>query len=147
MISQRTLLPLAIVIFSIPTIYGANQKYKLGDVPNSSEKKANEQKALDNEGEQEENARLVQEVAEEFYQKGLNALTEGNFEQAEGYFDRVLILKPNHKGTRDGIEIVMKKLEERPASDEPNDCKKGMVEKMNNALEEIIRSHSLEESE
>ncbi len=91
----------------------AEQKYRLSDIPTPEEKARMEK----NERVQEESAtgseaEVAHEMANEFYQLGLKALNEGNLEQAEGYFDRALILKPNHKEAKDSIEYIMQTYEQ-----------------------------------
>lgn len=67
---------LLMVVLSIPsTVLLAAQKHRLGDSMKTPEDTA----AL------EHQRRLVDEVAEEFYEKGLMALKAGDMEQAEAF--------------------------------------------------------------
>jgi tetratricopeptide (TPR) repeat protein len=116
-------------------------KYKLSDIPTDKEKALRENKAGPHDDVQPPNTtELANQIADEFYDKGIKALNEGNLDLAEGYFDRVLILKPHHKGAQDGIDAIMKAYEQ-PATAMPNgparvDLIKSLEKDMNKKLEE-----------
>jgi tetratricopeptide (TPR) repeat protein len=61
----------------------------------------------------EERKGLVSEVVDHLYKQGLDALTTRHWEQAETFFDRVLVLQPKHVGAQRGIDRVMREYEKR----------------------------------
>jgi tetratricopeptide (TPR) repeat protein len=130
----------------------AAQKHHLGELPSSQQKPvktveptvAPSASPNPNELTIEEKNRRVNEVVEEFYQKGLKALQEGDLEQAEGFFDRALILRPKHKGAQDGIDFIMQSYED---SKVPEEVKEKPVEPRNKPEQEkaeLIKKLQLE---
>lgn len=121
--------PVLLTIFflvSALSAQGADSKYKIGDLP-TDDQTSQERKASKNNAELEtpDTAKLANDIAEEFYEKGMRALNEGNLELAEGYFDRVLILIPRHQGAKEGIDKIMKAYEQPQNS--PSDSARSKV--------------------
>lgn len=88
----------------------AEPKYKLGDIPDTAPTRRDEDEDPRPEEimEQKFQADLHKNIAEYFFMKGKQAMTSGNKEQAEAYFDRVLILVPNHEGARAELQAIVK---------------------------------------
>lgn len=91
---------------------------------------------------------LEDDVAEEFYQKGLKALDEGRLEQAEALFDRALIIKPSHKGAQEGIAYIMQTLEDPkpPAPAVKPDAKAQLLQKLQGKLEDEVAKGNWDEA-
>ena len=127
-----------IVLLTVPPSLWA-QKYKLGE-PDSGDRPITEEEKV-----------LVENVVEEFYQKGKIALKAGKLEQAETYFDRVLILNPNHRDAQEGINLIMRLYEEpEPQNKEivsKKDPKKTLVTKLLNQLNQAFKKNKFEEAE
>lgn len=115
------------------------ERIKLKDLPHEEDPKEKKEKGAEP---------LVENVAEEFYQKGLNALKEDRLDQAEAYFDRALILQPKHRGAREGIELIMKILE-TPAAPQvvsTPDPKIQLMESLQKNLDAQMKDNNWEEA-
>jgi tetratricopeptide (TPR) repeat protein len=130
----------------------AEQRRTLKDLPDPKEKVATpeDEPAFDPMS-RKEKAQLVQEMAEEFFQMGSEALTQGNLEKAEGYFDRVLVLSPDHKGAREGIELIMKsyappQVATEPARPKPPVIKRREPVNRSEANEKVEEEEDIEKS-
>lgn len=88
------------------------EKYRLGDVAGEEKKEASNPSHDEEVSEAEPSPPQLEDVVENFYTLGLRALKKSDLEEAEGYFDRVLTLNPNHKGAREGINLIMKMYDE-----------------------------------
>jgi tetratricopeptide (TPR) repeat protein len=130
------------------------ERKKLGDLPEDSKKKVTKEPEYLPPAEPEPAISPVMEkplednVAEEFYQKGMKALDEGRMEQAEALFDRALVLKPNHKGAQEGIAYIMQTLEDPkpPAPVVKPDPKVQLLEKLQRSLDAEIAKNNWEEA-
>jgi tetratricopeptide (TPR) repeat protein len=139
----------ALALLSVSNVHA--ERRKLGDLP--EEVKKNPQQELqiidaDVDVSTAAEKPLEDNVAEEFYQKGLKALNEGRLEQAEGFFDRVLVIKPNHKGAQEGIAYIMQTLEDPkpPAPPVKTDPKIELLQKLQAKLEDQIAKENWEEA-
>lgn len=103
--SFRILIVAAIVAVGGSPVAG--QRYRLGDIPDESKRDPLPLSGTAGVGEEPDQP-LFDEVAEEFYGKAVAALKAGKVRVAESYFDRVLILKPDHGQAREGIRLIMK---------------------------------------
>jgi tetratricopeptide (TPR) repeat protein len=131
------------------------ERMKLGDLPQDTGKttpKEQEFPGLDTEAQPgtapAAEKPLEDNVAEEFYQKGMKALNEGRMEQAEAFFDRVLVIKPNHKGAQEGIAYIMQTLED-PKPSTPiakPDPKIQLLEKLQRDLDTEIKKDNWDEA-
>jgi len=96
----------------------------------------------------EQRKALEMGVVDHLYKKGLDALAAGQFEQAEGYFDRVLTLEPRHRGAQKGIDRVMKEYEKREPSSPPKKKAKDpqaiLLEKLTAQLDQNMREENWE---
>lgn len=127
------------------------ERKKLGDLPSDSKKIMPKEElviAAPGEPEPPTEPLLEDNVAEEFYQKGLKALNDGELEQAETFFDRVLVIKPNHKGAQEGIAYIMQTLEDpQPPKVAPApNPKLVLLEKLNKQLDAEISKGNWEEA-
>jgi tetratricopeptide (TPR) repeat protein len=110
----RTILLLA---FAVPA-FANEPKLKLGDLPDPQDK----QRSMDEDPHPKEvmeekfQGDLHKNIAEVFYMKGRQALEAGNLDIAEGYFDRALILVPDHEGARKSLAEVLKSYDPPAAS-------------------------------
>lgn len=131
------------------------ERIKLGDLPQDTQKKTYKDTDFPGEATAAETAvnataekPLEDNVAEEFYQKGMKALNEGRMEQAEAFFDRALVIKPNHKGAQEGIAYIMQTLED-PKPSTPiakPDPKIQLMEKLQRELEAEIKKDNWDEA-
>lgn len=118
------------------------QKLRLGDLPQESQALSEEdRKKL-------QKKQLAEEVANEFYEKGLQALRDGKIEQAEGFFDRAIILNPDHEGARKGIEFIMKSYEgaEKRVEEEKKKKQADLINALIQDLSQKIEAGKLDEA-
>ncbi len=127
---------------------GATEKYHLGAEESLPPEKPRKKKPPSEEMTPEERKALVDEVAEDFYNKGVKAMNEGRYNQAEAFFDRALILDPHHQGARDGTERLMKMMEGPEAESDPDktDSKAALVKRMGTELDQRIKEGDWEEA-
>lgn len=114
----RPALILSVCIASLSLPAHSAEKMRLGDVSDPSEKKGRKGAA----GEPstvEERRELMSQVVDDFYRKGVTALSSGQWEIAEDYFDRVLTLDPQHKGARFGLTKVLERYQAEEARHAP----------------------------
>lgn len=141
----RFYLSLLLISFSVGALRAAEPAYKLGDIPSPGEKSRLDKKRRGEEPlDPPDKAALAAQIAEEFYQQGLTAMNEGRLEQAEGYFDRVLILIPDHSGAKSGIETVMKAYEEPSVTLSTPTINRAFLENLESDLEQAYSQDDLE---
>lgn len=129
---------LFIFSLSLTSLSNAATKPRLGDIPVEKETTLPKKETPKKDSQEmtiEEHNQIKNDVAEDFYKKGLLAVEAGRYEEAEGYFDRVLILKPRHQGAKEGIEFVLKKLEQARVKEESVDKEQALIK----ALEEKLK--------
>ncbi len=132
----------------VVAMMGAAERKKLGDLPAELHPKNKDQAAPVPEPTTTTEKPLEDDVAEEFYQKGLKALNAGDIEQAEGLFDRALVIKPNHKGAQEGIAYIMQTLEDpKPVATPPKpDPKAILLEQLKKNLEGELAKQNWDEA-
>ncbi len=143
---------------------GFAERKKLGDLPTDGRKQLKPNEAsldpvaapiavepvvtVENTIEKPVEKPLEDDVAEEFYQRGLKALNEGKLEQAEGLFDRALVIMPSHKGAQEGIAYIMQTLEDpKPAAPVVKpDAKAQLLQKLQGKLEDEVAKDNWDEA-
>lgn len=127
------------------------EKPRLGDIPSEPIKEKKEKKPpLSRDGiTPEERKQLLEEVAQEFYEKGEMAYQEGRFVEARDLFERVLTLQPNHAQARARLEALLRTLEPpepEPAPAEP-DSKQVLIGRLSTELDQAIKNKDWDKAE
>lgn len=129
------------------------ERIRLGDLPKKSEEKDKKKAPPPDILSPEDKKKLVDEVSEEFYQRGLSAMRNGRLGQAEAYFDRVLVLQPGHAGAKRGLALIMQHYEKtdpppapKPSPTKP-DPKLTLMEKLEKELDHRMTNGEWEEAE
>jgi tetratricopeptide (TPR) repeat protein len=118
-------------------------KPRLGDLPETSPDTSHSKKRNgETEPSIEDNHQIIRDVVDDFYQKGLKAFQAGDLATAEGYFDRVLVIRPQHRGARVGIDQIMKTYDQStPLPEEPKtDPTQKLIQNRLAAMESKIAS-------
>jgi len=116
------------------------QKYKLGDTV--SERVKEEKKPASPKKEKfslKQKKILTFEVAEEFYQKGLQALKEGKLEEAESFFNRTVVLNPGHQKAQEGLQVISRTHEKQESPPKTEDPKVALLQKLSADLDEATQ--------
>lgn len=113
------------------------ERQRLGDLPEKDPNSKNN-KTKENDLTPEEKQRMMSGVIDTFYQKGKQAMADGRLEQAEAFFDRVLILQPNHAGARRNLRRIFQIIDEQSPVKKAKDRKVSELGNLEAELKQLI---------
>ncbi len=98
-------------------------KLRLGDIPDEQEKREQQKKRKQNKEDQdmtpEEKKLVVDQLANDAYRKGVLAKKNHHWIDAEKYFEKTLLLSPNHLAAKQNLETVRQAIAQQKTAETP----------------------------
>lgn len=127
-----------------------NTKPTLGDIPENAVKEKKERKdAVIPDGvTPEDRKKLLEDVAQEFYEKGELAIQQGRLQEARDLFERALTLQPGHVLARARLSSTIRALDpEQEPPPPPKTAKESLVARLGADLDQWIKNKSWDKAD